>query len=294
MIPEAIRAQVLTTIREAGDNTPLREEQTGERGGVSETAHLQTKRGDYFLKWNSAPWFGTFTNETFHLSLLRATDTVRVPHVFGFAEGEEGQPAWMLQEWIGGATPEQETNRLGATLGEKMAALHKKTAGSAPGHGFPQRNDDGTVRLPTQEWPTFFYEAHLRHHIERARKENRWSPERNQRVDRLIERLPELLGGTKIPPTLLHGDLHSCNVRCAADGEPVIADPWLYYGDREHEIVSTLVSGDFPPAFYDAYNAVYPLEPGFAERIDLHKLAWLFSDGYAPAISDPILQRYAG
>lgn len=294
MIPEAIRDRVLNAIHEAGDSTPMRQENAATPGGVSETARLQTERGDYFLKWNSTPWFGTFTNEAFHLSLLRDTGTVRVPQVVGFAEGEEGQPAWMLQEWVGGATPEQEANRVGAVLGERIAALHKKTAGSAPGYGFPQRADDGTVLLPTKEWPLFFYEANLRHHIERARKENRWTPERNQRVDRLIERLPELLGGVNRTPTLLHGDLHSCNVRCAADGEPVVADPWLYYGDREHEIVSTIVSGDFPPEFYAAYNAAYPLEPGSAERVDLHKLAWLFSDGYAPAVSDPILQRYVG
>ncbi|MBW4608714.1 MAG: fructosamine kinase family protein [Hassallia sp. WJT32-NPBG1] len=75
-------------------------------------------------------------------------------------------------------------------------------------------------------------------------------------------------------------------------------------GDREVEIVSTLISGDFPIGFYEAYNAVYPLEPGFDERADLYRLIWYLSPGYyAPhpddvetnnAITDPILEKYVG
>jgi protein-ribulosamine 3-kinase len=303
MIPATIKDDVIAVLRAAGDATPLHDTLAASRGGVSDTLHLLTDQSDYFLKWNETPWFGTFTNEALQLSLLRETNTVRVPVVIGFAEGEEGRPAWMLQEWIGGASEEDERERLGACLGERIAALHRATAGTAPGYGYVERNADGSLRLPTTDWPAFLYEGHWRHHVERARKENRWTPERNARVDRLIARLPDLLDGVNRAPTLLHGDLHGCNVRCAANGEPVIADPWLYYGDREKEIVSTLVSGDFLPTFLEAYIANCPLEPGFAERIDLYKLTWLLSSGYYSsdqasgednALADPILKRYVG
>src|SRR5437868_5397202 len=104
MIPESIHEAVMGVLRASGDTTPLRETQAAAQGGVSDTCRLRTERGDYFLKWNQTPWFGTFTNEAFHLALLRDTHTVHVPTIVGYAEGEAGRPAWMLQVWIEGAS----------------------------------------------------------------------------------------------------------------------------------------------------------------------------------------------
>ncbi len=302
-IPQSIEADVIAALRRWGDSTSVRETGDATSGGVSETLLLSTDDDVYFLKWNEMPWFGTFTNEAFQLSLLRQTNTVRVPIVIDFAEGEEGRPAWMLQKWAGSADQQDKSLRLGEKLGVRLAALHLATADSAPGYGYVEPNADGSSILPTQEWVVFLYEAHLRHHIERARQENRWTAERNHRIDKLIERLPDLLGGVRRAPTMLHGDLHSGNVRLAEDGEPVLVDPWLFYGDREIEIVSTFLSGDFTPAFYESYNAQYPLEPGFESRVDLYKLVWLLSglyycgdstSGEDNAIADPILMLYVG
>ncbi|MBD2105291.1 fructosamine kinase family protein [Leptolyngbya sp. FACHB-261] len=302
-IPESIGQEVIAALRQSGDKTPLRDTQETIPGGVSETLLLKTDLNVYFLKWNEKPWFGTFTNEAFQLSLLRQTNTVTVPVVIGFAEAEQGQPAWMLQEWAGTTTQDDAELRLGRKLGQRIAELHAATSNTAPGYGYVERNEDGSTQLPTQDWASFLYEAHLRHHIERARKENRWTTERNQRVDRLVEQLPNLLAGVRRAPTLLHGDLHSGNIRLAQNGEPVLVDPWLFYGDREIEIVSTFLSGDFPPTFYASYNEIFPLEPDFQDRVDLYKLVWLLSglyysseasSGEDNAIADPILAHYVG
>lgn len=302
-IPQSIETDVIRALRQAGDETLLREIQPTAIGGVSETLLLKTNASVYFLKWNETPWFGTLTNEAFQLSLLRQTHAVCVPVVIGFAEGQQGCPAWMLQKWAGSAGKGDESVRLGAKLGERIAALHTATLNSAPGYGYVERNEDNSTNLPAQDWVGFLYEAHLRHHIERARKENRWSLERNQRVDRLIERLPDLLGSVERAPAVLHGDLHSGNVRLGENGEPVLVDPWLFYGDREIEIASTLMSGDFTPEFYESYNANFPLAPSFKDRVDLYKLVWLLSGMYYSsdsssgednAIADPILIRYVG
>lgn len=303
MIPITLQEQISSALHGAGDLSPIRDVKPVNQGGVSDTSYLLSDQGEYFLKWNETPWFGTFTTEAFHLSLLRQTETVRVPNVIAFAESQNGSPAWMLQEWIGGASVEQERDRLGSQLGEKIAALHRVSVReTATGYGYVT-HDAGSVHYPDHEWSTFLYEAHLRHHIEQARSQNRWSSQRNQRVDHLIERLPQLLNGHP-SPSLLHGDLHSCNVRCAKNGEPVVAEPWTYYGDREVEIVSTLISGDFPREFYTTYNAVYPLEAGFDERADLYRLIWYLSPGYYASraddleanneIADPILEKYVG
>ena len=301
MIPETIQDAVFDVLRTWGDDTPVRAVIPASPGGVSDTLRLKTDMSEYFLKWNNSPWCGTFTNEAFHLGLIRGTQTVRVPDVVGYAEGGEGEPAWMLQNWLD-ATMQDKERLLGARLGERMAAFHRATANSMPGYGYTSRNEDGSAQPTTGDWAAFIADAYG-HHLRQAREQNRWTPERNRLADRLMERLPELMGSVNRAPTMLHGDLHGCNVRLMEDGEPVVVDPWLFYGDREKEIVSTMVSGDFPPSFYEAYNAHYPLEPGFEERADLYKLSWYWSglyysadptDGTSNAIADPILKRYVG
>jgi fructosamine-3-kinase len=116
VIPESVLAQVQQALQDAGDAAPLRVLPAAV-GGVSETARLQTDHGDYFLKWNTTPWFGTFITEAFQLSLLRATNTVQVPVVIAFAESENGQPAWMLQEWVGGASADAEQHLFHVAFG---------------------------------------------------------------------------------------------------------------------------------------------------------------------------------
>ena len=53
---------------------------------------------------------------------------------------------------------------------------------------------------------------------------------------------------------------------------PYIFDPAVYYGHREAEIAFTHLFGGFDSAFYRAYEAEFPLESGFSERIDLYNL----------------------
>jgi len=263
---------------------------------------FKTERGDYFLKWNMKPESGTFGQEAFQLSLLRETQTVRVPEVIGFAECEGETPGWMLQRWAGRMNLANRPERVGRRLAERLAALHAQTAGKSPGYGYVGRGGDGERVLPTQDWPTFLYEGQLQHSIERARRENWWTAERNRRVDQLIERLPELLGGVERAPMLLHGDLHSGNIRLSAEREPVLVDPWLFYGDREIEIVATQLSGDFAAEFYETYEALLPLAAGFEARAEIYRLVWYLGILYvnggtaenqtANAIADPILRRY--
>jgi fructosamine-3-kinase len=45
---------------------------------------------------------------------------------------------------------------------------------------------------------------------------------------KLLEKLPELLGSVAVEPVLLHGDLWSGNVASDKEGRPVILDPACY------------------------------------------------------------------
>ena len=86
-----------------------------------------------------------------------------------------------------------------------------------------------------------------------------------------MDRLPALFAGYLPEPSLLHGDLWGGNWACC-NGEPVIFDPAVYYGDRESDLAMTRLFGGFGAAFYEAYEASAPLAPGHRARCDLYQL----------------------
>ena len=70
---------------------------------------------------------------------------------------------------------------------------------------------------------------------------------------------------------MLHGDLWGGNWACSG-GEPVIFDPAVYYGDRETDLAMTKLFGGFGQAFYESYEAAWPLQSGSRERQHLYQL----------------------
>lgn len=95
---------------------------------------------------------------------------------------------------------------------------------------------------------------------------------------------------------LLHGDLWSGNYATLANGQPVIFDPAVYYGDRETDLAMTELFGGFSPRFYAAYRDHYPLPDGYALRRQLYNLYHvlnhfnLFGGGYA-AQAERVIDR---
>ena len=80
------------------------------------------------------------------------------------------------------------------------------------------------------------------------------------------------------------------------DGEPVIFDPAVYFGDRETDIAMTMLFGGFSPEFLAAYESEWSLNSGFRRRIDLYNLYHvlnhfnLFGGGYQQQ-ADAMLNR---
>jgi fructosamine-3-kinase len=71
---------------------------------------------------------------------------------------------------------------------------------------------------------------------------------------------------------MVHGDLWSGNAGFSIQGEPIIYDPALYFGDREVDIAMTELFGGFPSEFYAAYNRAFPLDSGYRQRKTLYNL----------------------
>ena len=87
-----------------------------------------------------------------------------------------------------------------------------------------------------------------------------------------MEALPAFFGAYAPRPSLLHGDLWSGNAAADETAAPVIFDPAVYYGDREADIAMTELFGGYARAFYEAYNAAWPLDAGYTVRKTLYNL----------------------
>jgi protein-ribulosamine 3-kinase len=266
-------------------------------GSINACYRWQGAGGAMFVKVAARAASGTFEAEAAGLAELGKTRAVRVPRVL--ACGSTDAAAFIALEWIEAARADGECER---RLGEGLAALHAVTASA---YGWVRDNSIG--RTPQANgwmsgWTEFFRERRLRPQLSLA-LQNGFGGVLGTRGERLLESLPQLLGGHAPAPALLHGDLWGGNWLAAKSGEPVIFDPAVYYGDRETDIAMTRLFGGFGERFYRAYEAAAPPPAGAHLRYDLYNLyhvlnhANLFAGGYprqARAIIDALLAETGG
>lgn len=274
--------------------TPIIRVEACSGGDINRAARIITAAGSLFVKWHDHSPPSMFSAESKGLALLHHSKTVCVPQVVAVQEAEADCPAYLILEWLEEGATSPATDR---RLGQQLAALHQITADQ---HGLDHANFIGSLpqqNHPHTTWAKFYAEQRLRPQMEIARQNGRLSHERENLLNRLLQRLPELL--PDVPASLLHGDLWRGNVMTLASGEPAVIDPAVYYGHREVEIAFTQLFGGFSRAFYEAYNEVFPLDPSYSEHRDLYQLyplmvhLNLFGGSYASGV-DTILRRYAG
>jgi protein-ribulosamine 3-kinase len=228
------------------------------------------------------------------LAELARAGALRVPRVQ--ASGATHDAAFLALEWIDAAPANPACER---RLGEGLAALHAVTA---PRFGWGRDNTIGRTHQTNgwmEEWAEFFRERRLRPQLDLA-VENGFGKLLETPGGRLLESVHLLLAGHVPRASLLHGDLWGGNWLATAEGEPVIIDPAVYYGDREADLAMTRLFGGFGGAFYRAYEASDPLPAGAGMRSELYNLyhvlnhANLFGGGYARqarGMIDRLLER---
>lgn len=235
------------------------------------TARISTSAGDLFAKWSEAAAPDLYACEAAGLQEMAAADTgLVVPRVIAAARAGSGQPGFLLIEWL-----EPGANVDPTALGRGLARLHRRT-GERFGFGGPSYC--GTTRQEntwTASWPTFFAEARLVPLLSALDAQRGLSSSERRSYDRLIERLPTLLGHAPAP-ALVHGDLWSGNVFAAARG-PTLIDPACSYSDREMEFGITTLFGGFSPRFFEAYDEAWPLPLEWRERNGLYQLYHLLN-----------------
>ena len=252
---------------------------------------------------------GLFASEADGLRRLADSGAVRVPGVLAVADDETGpddgpddgpEPPvspmrFIVLAWIEPGRPDGDHDD---ELGRSLATLHRTTA---PRFGLDHDNHLGR-RAQDNTWCDTWAELYGHHRLapitRMAADAGVLSDDTVARIDRLIRRLPELVGPPE-PPALVHGDLWAGNALVDSDGRPWLIDPAVSYSHREIDLAMMRLFGGFGPDVFAAYAEVFPLADGWADRVELHQLYYLllhtmhpFPASYLGAV-DHIVRRYS-
>ena len=277
--------------RATGADFEIRSREAAHGGDISESFRLGNGTRSFFVKSQAASRFDLFEAEAAGLAELAAANAVRVPRVIclGVAAGK----AYLVLEHLA-----LRSHGDAASLGRQLAQLHRV---SAERFGGARDNWIGATPQPnswSDDWIDFWRERRLGFQLKLAAR-NGYGGTLQRDGKTLMAQLDEFFGASRPVPSLLHGDLWGGNHGFLADGEPVIFDPAVYYGDRECDLAMSELFGGFAPAFHAAYREAWPLDPGYATRRTLYNLyhilnhANMFGGGYAAQSQRMIAQLLA-
>lgn len=249
-------------------------------GCINAAYHISGNGLDYFVKTNTPARQAMFAAEAAGLQEIRSCGGVRVP--IPICHGATASVSYLVLEYIdlapcSGKDFEQ--------LARQLADMHAHTARQFGWHidntigATPQRN------AQHQDWISFWRDERLEYQLRLAFL-NGIDGKLQKNGARLMDRLEQFFPGYAPQPSLLHGDLWNGNCGAVSQGEPVIFDPAVYYGDRETDLAMSELFGGFPDRFYAAYRESYPIDSGYKSRKTLYNLyhilnhANLFGGGY--------------
>lgn len=227
--------------------------------------------------------------EGYMLTYLREHSALPVPEVLW------SEPKVLLMTFEAGDS--HFSARGQAHAAELLAALHGITA---PACGLERDTLIGGLHQPnplTPSWIEFFREHRLLHMARLAHREGHLPAALLARIDRFAGDLEKFIAEPP-HPSLLHGDVWTTNVLAENHRITAFLDPAVYYGHPEVELAFTTLFGTFGPAFFEAYNAIRPVEPGFFEvRRDLYNLypllvhVRLFGPSYLSGVTTAIARH---
>jgi protein-ribulosamine 3-kinase len=243
-------------------------------GSINQTQVLNLTNGQrVFFKQNPSPPTDFFLAETRGLKLLaQAKNGPRIPKPIAVQSGS--RPTFLLLEYIESSS---EDENFVEQLARSLAELHRM---SQEHYGLDHDNYIGsTTQKNTLEKDgiVFFREQRIDFQRQLARRSGLLPVAIDKKIDSLCDDLGKYLNISGEKPALLHGDLWSGNYFPDSEGEPCIFDPAVYYGLREADLAMTELFGRLPQKFYDVYQEVFPMNPGYEERKDLFNLYHLLN-----------------
>jgi fructosamine-3-kinase len=273
----ALRTRVLTMVEVGGGG-----------GGHSSVFRLTLDSGrNVFVKAASEGVSGMYTAEADGLRWLAETRAVRVPDVLCVHDPDQRTDRrFLVLTWVDQHLPAPDYDE---QLGRDLARLHKS---GAPMFGLDRDNFIATIpqsNRPHSTWAGFFASERIEPLVTRAIDRDLLASDARSVFDRLVTRLPDLVGPVE-PPARLHGDLWNGNALAGLRGEPWLIDPAVYGGHREVDLAMMHLFGGFGPKVFAAYDEAFPLAEGHGDRVALYQLypllvhTLLFGGGYASAV----------
>ena len=255
-------------------------------GSINQVYLLETSEGNKVLKLNDSSRFpGMFSSEKEGLEALGNSGAVDVPRVLDL--GEIYGNSYLLLEYKKEGTQKSD---FWHSFAEGLANLHRSTA---PEFGFSDSNYIG--RLPQYnkhrtKASDFYIEQRLEPQFSMASKNGFSFGNLSRFYRNVFEEIPEEA------PALVHGDLWSGNYIVNEEGLPCLIDPAVSYTPREMDLAMMKLFGGFPEEVFVKYEEIFPVEPGFEERVPLWQLYYLlvhlniFGSGYLPQVKKIINQ----
>jgi len=230
---------------------------------------------------------GNLATEAYMLGELAHLASLPVPEVYYSDE------RLLIMSWIendgGPISPGVERH-----AAELLAALHNLRFEQ---FGYERDTLIGPLHQPnpsSPDWIAFFRDQRLMHMARSARDEGRLPGRLYARLENLAGRLSDYLVAPA-HPALIHGDLWGGNVLVRDGRIAGFVDPAIYCAHPEIELAFTTMFSTFGAAFFDAYEALSPLEPGFHDlRRDIYNLyptlvhVRLFGAGYLGGVENTL------
>lgn len=223
-----------------------------------------------------------FGAEARGLELLEQTKAFRIPEVYQVTNTH------LLMEYIPEGNKQQVN---GERFGRALARLHSHRKSE---YGLPDNNYIGSLRQsnkPHKSGGDFYRNERLLPQFKMATEKGFRFKDLEAFLNKLDGLIPEE------EASLIHGDLWSGNYMVSRSGEPCLIDPAVSYANREMDLAMMALFGGFPKTYTYAYEEVYPLQPGWQERIALWQLYYilvhlnLFGSGYYSRVIQ-IMKRY--
>ncbi len=206
----------------------------------------------------------TLDIEGYMLEYLAAHSTLPVPKVFHAA------PELLIMEMLPGISRFSSNAQIHAA--ELLAELHGIRADR---FGLERDTLIGSLHQPNaskESWVQFFGQHRLLHMAREAHGAGRLGRKLLGRLEAMSDRLDDWLDEPE-HPSLLHGDVWTTNVLADTNHITGFIDPAVYFGHPEIELAFITLFNTFGSDFFNRYNELRPIAPGFFEqRRDIYNL----------------------
>lgn len=217
----------------------------------------------FFVKTNNRNQLANFKAESEGLEHLQQAELFKVPKVV--CCGVAIDHSFLVLEHI---TMDSGSTCAWFDFGKNLAELHLKQTQEM--YGWQDDNFIGLTIQPNhwdKKWSRFFAEQRIGFMLQLLHEKGYALAD----IDRTVESVKRLLHGHNPVSSMLHGDLWQGNTGFHKQ-QAVMFDPAFYYGDREAEIAMTELFSKFPPAFYQGYDQVWPLDTDYQYRKSVYQL----------------------